>query len=371
MKAIVVGGSLAGLTTAIALEKAGVSVTVFEKKARMPGTAGGLGVTPPQPGDNEMATFLKGIIIKSEEEALASYGHVARRWEKVYADLLHYLENETEAQLIFNEPVLKVEQTEAYASVHTAAGEYQADLLIGADGHRSLVRKAVAPQKPDATYAGYVNWMGAVPEAELDPSLWEIETQLGYEYVLDGPNKILIGFIMPGEEDSHEKGERMVSFAQYDALANDIARRTGALKGNKAMHSIAAKDVSEEELETLIRRTKENPWPEPFQTAMMTAFEQRAFRGILLKEYVPEQLVRGRMAIVGDAAHSATSWTGMGYNASLQDAASIGQNFVDSKPTAAQIPKVLQAYEDERLEEVRAMVQRGHMYSRSFRVEEF
>ncbi len=371
MKAIVVGGSLAGLTTAIALEKADVSVTVFEKKARMPETAGSLGVTPPQPKDNIMAQFLKILIINTEEEALASYGHVARRWETVYADLLHYLEKETDAQLHFNEPVLKVGQTAVYASVHTASGDYQADLLIGADGHRSLVRKAVAPQKPDATYAGYVNWMGAVPEAELAPALWEIETQLGYEYVLDGPHKILIGFMMPGAEGSHEKGERIVSFAQYDALANDIARRTGALKGNKAMHSIAAKDVSEEELETLIRRTEKNPWPEPFQTAMLTAFERRAFRGILLKEYVPEQLVRGRMAIVGDAAHSATSWTGMGYNASLQDAASIAQNFVEDKPTAAQIPSILQAYEEERLEEVRAIVQRGQMFSRSFRVEPF
>lgn len=43
VKAIVIEGSLAGLTTAITLEKAGLSVKLFEKKKHMPGTAGGLG----------------------------------------------------------------------------------------------------------------------------------------------------------------------------------------------------------------------------------------------------------------------------------------------------------------------------------------
>lgn len=368
VKAIVIGGSLAGLTTAIALEKAGLSVKLFEKKKRMPGTAGGLGVTPPQFDDNPMAKFLKSIILDSDEEALASYGHIARRWEEVYAALLDYLENETQIQLYFDHPVLKVGQTESYAYAQSAVSEYQADLLIGADGHRSLVRKEVAPQKPDATYAGYVNWMGSVFESEIDSSLWEIESRLGYEYVLDGPNKILIGFIMPGEG---EKGERIISFAQYDASSNDIARRTGALKGDKAMHSISADDISKEELEHLIERTKQHPWPEPFQTAMLKSFERREFRGILLKEYVPEQLSKGRIAIVSDAAHSATSWTGMGYNASLQDAACIAQLIIDTQPTTKEIPEILHHYQDLRLETVRAIVERGHMFSRSFRVEEF
>lgn len=311
MKAIVVGGSLAGLTTAIALDKAGLKVSVFKKKARMPGTAGGLGVTPLQPDDREMAAFLKTIILDENESALASYGHVARKWEQVYNDLLNYLEKETKVQLHFNEPVLEVGQTETAAFARTASREYEAALLIGADGHRSLVRKEVAPQKPDATYAGYLNWMGSVPESKLDIERWEIEPKMNYEYVLDGPHKILIGFIMPGE------GERIISFAQYDALSNDIARRTGALKGNKAMHSVSGSALTKDELETLILRTKEDPWPEPFQSAMLTAFEQKDFSGILLKKYVPEQLVNGRMAIVGDAAHSATSWTGMGFNSSL------------------------------------------------------
>lgn len=371
MKAIVVGGSLGGLTTAIALDKAGLLVTLFEKKARMPETAGGLGLTPPQSNDNEMAKFLKSIIMDPNEEALASYGHVARLWEEVYADLLLYLEKETEVQLNFNQPILKVGQREGYAFAHSGSTEYQADFLIGADGHRSLVREEVAPQKPDATYAGYVNWMGSVSEEELNPNLWEIETRVGYEYVLDGPHKILIGFIMPGEEGIYAKGKKNISFAQYDALSNDIARRTGALKGSKALHSISADDLSKEELEVLIHRTHQDPWPEPFQSAMLIALEKREFRGILLKEYVPEKLYRGRVAIVGDAAHSATSWTGMGYNASLQDAASIAQTIIDYQPTTEQIPETLQRYEDARLEVVRAIVEGGQIFSRSFRVEDF
>lgn len=261
--------------------------------------------------------------------------------------------------MYFDHPISKVGQTESYAYAQSAATVYQADLLIGADGHRSLVRKEVAPQKPDATYAGYVNWMGSVLESELDSSLWEIETRLGYKYVLDGPYKILIAFIMPGEGGKDGKGERFISFDQYDALSNDITRRTVALKGTKAMHSISTDDISKEDLEHLIQRTKQYPWPEPFQTAMLKAFEKREFRGVLLKEYNPEQLSKGRVAIVGDAAHTATSWTGMGYNACLQDAACIVQLIIDTQPTTKEIPEILHHYQDIRLETVCAIVERG------------
>jgi 2-polyprenyl-6-methoxyphenol hydroxylase-like FAD-dependent oxidoreductase len=39
-----------------------------------------------------------------------------------------------------------------------------------------------------------------------------------------------------------------------------------------------------------------------------------------IAEYVPDKLVKGRVALVGDAAHVPTPMTGSGFSASLHDA---------------------------------------------------
>jgi len=42
-----------------------------------------------------------------------------------------------------------------------------------------------------------------------------------------------------------------------------------------------------------------------------------------IAEYVPDRLVNGRLALVGDAAHVPTPMTGCGFSASLDDAEAI------------------------------------------------
>lgn len=369
LNGIVVGGSLAGLMTAIALDRAGVEVTLFEKKARMPDTSGGLGAELLSRTDNEMAAFLKSFYTEKGDRGLASYGHIGRSWQGLYQRYLSYLEEETAVDLQFDSRVTGAGQDQEQAWVKVDDELSYADLLIGADGHRSIVRGQVDPAKPDATFAGYLNWLGIIPEAVLPESVWQVETIMGYEYVLQGSGKILIGFMMPGDDGSTEPGKRNVMFGQYDARSNDIARRLGALEGDKAMFSVQGSALTEEEIEGLQTRAIQEPWPEPFQSAMLYAFENRDFTGILLKEYVPDQLANGRIAIVGDAAHVATSWTGMGFNASLQDAAVIGQLIKDQEPTSNEIPMILQAYEDARIQAVRSIVKGGQNFSRSFREE--
>jgi 2-polyprenyl-6-methoxyphenol hydroxylase-like FAD-dependent oxidoreductase len=41
--------------------------------------------------------------------------------------------------------------------------------VVGADGYRSMVRRTVAPDQPDATFAGYMLWRGLTDEADLPP----------------------------------------------------------------------------------------------------------------------------------------------------------------------------------------------------------
>lgn len=135
------------------------------------------------------------------------------------------------------------------------------------------------------------------------------------------------------------------------------------------MHSIADSALTEAKIASLIERAHAYPWPESFQPAMLLAFERRDFNGILLKEYVPEGLVNGRMALVGDAVHLATSWTGMGFNAALQDVLILAEKLAAGDLAVSGVLGQLLAYEAERLAKVRALVQGGQRFTWEFREE--
>lgn len=52
-------------------------------------------------------------------------------------------------------------------AVSEAGYRFCADVLVGADGHRSIVRRAVAPDQPNARFAGDSLWIGVSHESAL------------------------------------------------------------------------------------------------------------------------------------------------------------------------------------------------------------
>ncbi|MFF2126592.1 FAD-dependent oxidoreductase [Streptomyces olivochromogenes] len=87
--------------------------------------------------------------------------------------------------------------------------------------------------------------------------------------------------------------------------------------------------------------------------------------GTPIAEYVPDQLVNGRLALVGDAAHVPTPMTGSGFSASLHDAKAVAAA-VAAGVRGPAMARALREYEKERLRSVRSMVQSGQQFSRSF-----
>ncbi len=105
--------------------------------------------------------------------------------------------------------------------------------------------------------------------------------------------------------------------------------------------------------------------PEPWLSAALQAVETRNLTGIPIKEYVPDNLVNGRMALVGDAGHVPAPITASGFNESLQDAAVLGEYVAKGKQGSAAV-QALNKYESLRLKKVRQMVQSGQWYSQAF-----
>ncbi|MEO6987252.1 MAG: FAD-dependent monooxygenase [Aquihabitans sp.] len=77
-----------------------------------------------------------------------------------------------------------------------------------------------------------------------------------------------------------------------------------------------------------------------------------------ITEYVPRRLVRGRIAMLGDAAHVPSRVTGAGFDTGLGDAEALGELTSDGV-VGDQGLRVLKAYEEQRLQVAQAMVRSG------------
>jgi 2-polyprenyl-6-methoxyphenol hydroxylase-like FAD-dependent oxidoreductase len=189
MRVIVIGAGIGGLTAALALRKRGLDVEVFERSAELRDVGAGISLWPNalkalrQLG---LAARLDAMSIESVEGALrAASGEVLTRTSAREMDRVGG------APRVFHRAELLTVLVEAAAGIpihlgHTCTGVVHdadraaamfangasaaADLIVGADGLRSVVRAAVGvPGVP--RYAGYTAWRGVArfPYARLLP----------------------------------------------------------------------------------------------------------------------------------------------------------------------------------------------------------
>jgi len=176
-RALVVGGSVAGLAAALELRRvAGAEVVVYERSAgRM--RARGAGVVM-QPEVEELlrvhgpdpASICVPLV---ERQILRGDGAVQRTempqqmtaWDALYRALRAPLADACYRQ---DSPVVAIDQAAqgvevAFADGHSARGH----VVVGADGVHSVCRTALTGQADPATYAGYVAWRGLENETSL------------------------------------------------------------------------------------------------------------------------------------------------------------------------------------------------------------
>jgi 2-polyprenyl-6-methoxyphenol hydroxylase-like FAD-dependent oxidoreductase len=237
---------------------------------------------------------------------------------------------------------------------------FRGDVVIGADGHRSVVRRSVSPEKPDATFAGYVLWIGLTDESAI-PSRHRWPRDMD---ILRGGDNYLFGYPLPGPDGSAVPGSCQIGWGWFDASRNELLCDTGCVVANVVHHSLTAADIPETTFRQLAVEASDL-WPALWRDAILDCVERHAVIGIPIAEYVPDRLVSGPLALVGDAAHVPTPMTGSGFSASLDDAEAIAESVAAGAGGSA-LAKALCGYEKERLSSVRDMVQSGQQFSRSF-----
>ncbi|WP_433524305.1 FAD-dependent monooxygenase [Nocardia pseudovaccinii] len=180
-KAIVLGAGIGGLTTAAALRRAGIGVEIFEAAPQQRKTGTGLGLA------SNATAVLDALGIE-----FGSIAQTMRKFELRTA--AGELMREIPIAAITAElgtPIITIHRNELIDAMHAAAGDtpihYDAratgyavradggvevrfadgrstvgDLLIGADGIRSVVRARLQGERPPTEY-GYLCWLAIIP----------------------------------------------------------------------------------------------------------------------------------------------------------------------------------------------------------------
>jgi FAD-dependent urate hydroxylase len=199
-------------------------------------------------------------------------------------------------------------------AIDATGGRHDADIVVGADGHRSAVRRAVLDPAP-ATENEWTTWQGLTP---VLPELAEGAT--GVCVVGDAG---LVGLLPSGE------GQLMWWFDVHEPLAGSPAAALAErFAGYGSLVNALLDKISDGDLE--------------------------AFRHVTHR--VPDQWGRGAATLLGDAAHAFPPTQAQGANQAIEDAWLLSRA-VGSQPT--DLPGTLRRYERIRARRMRKVSRRA------------
>jgi 2-polyprenyl-6-methoxyphenol hydroxylase-like FAD-dependent oxidoreductase len=341
VRCVVAGGSLVGLSSAIALSRLGMEVTVLEQS---PATAvdggGGLGI------DTALLRQVTGI--REEPPALHGVDRDTTAWHLLQAWLEGYA---------VRRPGVRVRRGTQVSAVHTGndqqpaivtaadGGEYTADLVIGADGARSTVRAAVDPDFPDARYAGVLLWRSMVDEQAMPGGVELPDAREPSREIYAGPYR-LVTYLVPGAAGQTRVGHRRLNMVWYDPEQGDLLRDMGLLDGETVWGSLVPGALPPLVREHLNCFAAAN-WPSPWREALLLALHNGTVFGTPIVHYEPKRLARGRSVLAGDAAHAASPMVGGGFRQGLYDVRALTRVMTRLAPGG--VPGALARYEQERL----------------------
>ncbi|HZG20717.1 MAG TPA: FAD binding domain-containing protein [Herbaspirillum sp.] len=342
--AIIIGGSLGGLFAGTMLRQIGWDVDIYERSASDLDSRGGGIVLQPE----VLEVFRRiGVDIRRQALGVPSINRVVldkdgsvrvRRpapqtqtsWSLIYSTLKSVFGSEHYHQ---GRVLSHVEQEPDSARV-TACFEdgsrASGDLLIGADGGDSRVRRQFWPAQLPG-YAGYLAWRGLLPEADM-PATTRAVLHGDFGFANHTGSHIL-GYLVPGEGNSIWPEQRLYNWVWYrvasEAMLEEVMLdRDGRQRAYSLPEGLLAPRWRQH-----LREEAPQLLPPPFRDAVLATdapFVQA------IRDLAVEQMVSGRVLILGDAAsiprpHTAASTLKAAANAlSLADALQASPDDIDA-----------------------------------------
>ena len=360
--ALIVGGSLGGLFAANLLHRAGWDVLVCERagealSGRGAGlvshpalfaalAAAGVNVDAREPhADSDLGVHVADRRVFSSDGSIIAqcdYPQVLASWPRLFEVLRGALPPRCCRHAAH---CVRVETSNENATAYFADGSVeQADLIVAADGVRSVIRAQLAPAaRPD--YAGYIAWRGLVDKAYLPPETW---AALGNTF----------GFCLPDGEQIlgypvRVGSSRAYNFVWYrpaeaDALRGMLTDASGLVHAD----GIAPPLIRAELIAAM--RDAAQQLLSPAFAQVINRTQQPFFQPI--SDLISDRLVFGRTVLLGDAAFVARPHVGMGVTKAACDAVALVNAL---RATPNNIAAALVEYQRARLEAGRAVVARG------------
>ena len=363
LEAIIVGGSLAGLTAALAMARIGIRVTVLDRGANHYVAGSGLWVDADALHDTIGAAY-RGPSGTALGVDVAGGRQYALAWAQLHAWLRDLTAVAPQIKLRDGVIVRTVGQDRDTAWASDAEGRrYSGDLVIGADGYRSVTRRAVTGTESPSKFAGYVMWRGLLPEHDAQAA--QGHSRLPHMTWEASRGSFVFAYPVPGTQRETSKGDRQAAWGWYDNQHNALLRVHGSISDTEVQHSLRGTELTSAELGGLLTEAAQT-WPRSWRSRVLAQMRARNFIGTPIAEYEPEALARGRVVLVGDAAHLASPVSGMGFNQSLRDIRALAAAFAPTGRGNPQVTMALSEYERLRLTEARALVRSGRLFSQEF-----
>ena len=365
-KILVIGGSLGGLFAANILLRQGHDLTLLEKTVgSLDGRGAGIvthdalaealkaaGVTV----DETLGVpVTKRITLGANGESLGEMElpQVLTSWSRLYQMLKESFPSERYLQ---GKTVKSVTQDANAVQVLCEDGsQYDAELLIASDGIRSAVRAQVAPQiQPE--YAGYVAWRGVCDEACL--SKYTLETLFNrFGFCLPNGEQML-GYPVAGSGNDTRPGKRRYNFVWYRPASEheELVSLLTDDDGHYYPTGIPPLKVSWKHIAHMRKVAQEILAPQYAEILEKTAapFLQAIY------DVRSEQIVFGRIALMGDASFVGRPHVGMGVTKAGDEAMVIAKHIAALGAT----PAALNAYGEERLKMGQQVVARAQYLGR-------
>ena len=320
--ALIAGGGIAGPIVALALRKAGIDAAVYEAHASdADGVGGTLAIAPNGLaaldvvglGDAVRAAGLpmtRTVIADGRGRRIGEFGGLTglpptiALWR---SDLQRVLLEHAAAQgveIVRGRRLVDAIDTADGITAHFADGAIaSADLLIGADGIRSTVRRMIDPAAPEATHVPLLNFVGTASRsvAERDDAMYFVfgrRAFLGYWAQPDGTT------------------------AWY-ANVPDHERLTGA-------------EAKRRPAETWLARLRD-AYADDVPARDLVEATSVSFAPLGSLEIMPSvpRWHRGRMVLVGDAVHAPSPSSGQGASLAAESAIELARCLRDLPDVAA------------------------------------
>jgi salicylate hydroxylase len=353
MKICIVGGGLGGLTAALALMLKGLKVTVYEQAHELKEVGAGVQLGPNAVGvlyHLGLEEQLRGISTDTQGKRVRLW-NTGQSWplfdlgalsvsmygfpyltvhradlQRILVDKIIELDSSC---IVLNAKVSGVSQNARGVNITFEGRESVAcDVLVGADGVRSLVRRSLFGVD-EAKQSGIMAWRGVIDCKKLPAHMHE---------------SIATNWVGPGAH-----------VVQYPLRRGELMNFVGAIEGNRwDIESWSEKGDTQECLEDF------KGWHEDIHTLIKAI--DTPYKWVLKVRDPMRQWSVGAVTLLGDACHPMLPFLAQGAGMALEDAYILARCLSSSDS----VPQALERYENARVERTSRVVEGSNANAKRF-----